>query len=454
MSFRRGFAATLGLDVLARALGAVTLVVLVRGLPVAGFAQYALLLAFVGVAGGAAGGGVRMRYVRLTAERDSRGLPDSARPSFSGALATTLALMLALAAIALLATEAVALAGTSPYGRVLVLTAGAYAVGAAASELAIAHWQALRRFALAGCVSVLRAVTVLAVAVLVVETPLGRSSDSTLLAFAAGMLAFGLAASVPMIRADVAARRFTVRALWVGREERWLTAYYVAGAGFAYVDILVAGALLSDTQIATLGATLRYVSLALGAFPALNAILKVRTSQVDVVDSLAVQRDMLIGWLRRAALPSAAVLLAGVALGPSVIALIDGGRYPGSRVAFQVFLAMVVATYMTAPAVNMLITQLRSAWLAKAVTIALVVNLAGDLLVARPFGVTGIAVVSSAVYVLVDAATVVAALRGAPRTAAASATAHPPKESRNSVRSAPGTLRRRARRNGTRSRTP
>jgi uncharacterized membrane protein len=123
-------------------------------------------------------------------------------------------------------------------------------------------------------------------------------------------------------------------------------------------------------------------------------------------------------------------------------------------VAFQIFLTMVVATYMTAPAVNMLITRLRSAWLAKAVTIALVANLVGDLLVARPFGVTGIAVVSSAVYVLVDLATVVAALRGRARAAPDSEIAQAPKESRNSVASTPGTLRRRARRNGTRSRTP
>jgi O-antigen/teichoic acid export membrane protein len=415
-SFRRGFAATFVLDVLARALGAVTLVVLVRGLPVASFAQYALLLALVGLVGGAAGGGVRMRYIRLTAERDSRGLPAGARPSFSGALATTVALILALAAVALLGAELAALAGGSPYGRVLVVAAAGCAVGAAASELVIAHQLALRRFALAGWIGVLRAASVLVVAVLVVETPLGRSPGSLLLTFAAGMLAFGLAACVPLIRADVAQRRFTPRALWTGREERWLTVFYVAAAGFSYVDILVAGALLSDEQIATLGATLRYLALALGAFPALNAILKVRTSQVDVVDSVARQREMLIGWLRRAAVPCTAMLAAGVALGPSVITLVDGGRYPGSHVAFQILLTMVVATYLTAPASNMLITQARGAWLAGAMTIALVVNLVGDLLVARPFGVTGIAVVSSAVYVLVDAATVLAALRG-PRAA-------------------------------------
>ena len=102
-SFRAGFAATLALDVPARVLGAATLFVLVRALPVSAFAQYALLLALAGLASGAAGGGVRMRYIRLTAECDSRAMPDTARPAFSGALATTVALMAALSAVGLLA---------------------------------------------------------------------------------------------------------------------------------------------------------------------------------------------------------------------------------------------------------------------------------------------------------------------------------------------------------------
>jgi hypothetical protein len=62
----------------------------------------------------------------------------------------------------------------------------------------------------------------------------------------------------------------------------------------------------------------------------------------------------------------------------------------------------------------MLIARERSAWLACAYTVALVVNLIGDVVVARPFGALGIAIVSSSVYVLLDGATTAAAVRGAP----------------------------------------
>ena len=59
----------------------------------------------------------------------------------------------------------------------------------------------------------------------------------------------------------------------------------------------------------------------------------------------------------------------------------------------------------------MLIAQERSAWLARAYTLALVINLVGDVVVARPFAALGIAIVSSTVHVLLDAAATGAALR-------------------------------------------
>ena len=137
-----------------------------------------------------------------------------------------------------------------------------------------------------------------------------------------------------------------------GPRGRWLTLYYASAAGFAYVDLLVAGALLDEREIATLGVSLRYLSLILGAMPALGAILRVRTSQMDVVDSPERQREMLAGWLRRCWRPCVAIFAAGLALAPLAIPLIDGGRYPDSRLVTQVLLATALAAYLTAPAVS------------------------------------------------------------------------------------------------------
>ena len=71
--FRRGFVSTFALDVVARGMSAVTLILLLRTLAVSDFAFIVLLLNVGQFLGSAATGGIRLRYTRLEAERVSRG---------------------------------------------------------------------------------------------------------------------------------------------------------------------------------------------------------------------------------------------------------------------------------------------------------------------------------------------------------------------------------------------
>jgi O-antigen/teichoic acid export membrane protein len=93
-----------------------------------------------------------------------------------------------------------------------------------------------------------------------------------------------------------------------------------------------------------------------------------------------------------------------------LIPAIDGGRYPGSIAALQVFLVAALSAYLTAPATNMLLAQRRYTALASIFGTGLVFNLIGDIAVAQRFGVIGIAIVSTSVYVAIDAAVVIASL--------------------------------------------
>jgi O-antigen/teichoic acid export membrane protein len=199
------------------------------------------------------------------------------------------------------------------------------------------------------------------------------------------------------------------------REDGWLSLWSVAGAGFAYVDVLVAGALLSHYQVATLGASLRYWAIVLSAIPALGAVLRVRTAQVDIVDSPTNQRTMIVSWVRRTTVPAAVLVGGAAALAPVVIPLLDGGKYPRSVEVFQIFLVTAFSAYVTAPAGITMLAQRRYAPLAAIYGAGLLVNLIGDIIVARPYGIVGIAVVSSVVYVGIGLAATIESLREAAR---------------------------------------
>jgi O-antigen/teichoic acid export membrane protein len=165
---------------------------------------------------------------------------------------------------------------------------------------------------------------------------------------------------------------------------------------------MVAGGLLDKDDVASLGAALRYVAIVLAAVPALGAVLRVRTSQADLVDSPASQRAMVVNWVRKTALPAGLLVGGAMLLAPYVIPLIDSGRYPASIEVFQILLLTAFAAYVLAPAANMLMAQRKYTSLAAIFIVALVANLAGDIAVARTFGVVGIAVVSTCVYVTVE----------------------------------------------------
>lgn len=405
-TFRRGFAATFALDLVTSAIGAVTVVVLIRGLSVSSYAYTTLFLTFGQFAGAAASGGVRTRYLREEAERVSRAHASAPQGAFSDALAKGTFSIIVAGVVATPIALVVGF-GSGFAGSGLIVAATGFAIGFAALELAVAHYQARRRFFTAGSLRVSRAVVLLAAAITVVET-----SDSTVsisVWFVASMIGVGVLATAPIARLGRPAG-FT-RWSRFAPEELWLSFYYMAAAGFAYVDVLVAGSLLSKHQVATLGASIRYLAVVLGAFPALGAVLRVRTSQVDVVDSPAKQQAMVVGWLRRATLPASLLIGSAIVAAPYLIPVIDGGRYPGSITALQIFLVTALSAYLSAPVANVLMAQRRYATLTTIYGVGLALNLAGDVAVARPYGVVGIAIVSTAVFVAIDAAMAVASLR-------------------------------------------
>jgi O-antigen/teichoic acid export membrane protein len=410
-TFRRGFTLTFTADLVTKLLSAVTVVVLIRGLTVSAYAYTTLFLTLAQFAGAAAGGGVRTRYLREEAESLSRGRTGGPDGLFAASLFKGVLLVLAVGVCVLPIIGPLHLGAKFGAGTGLILYAVAFAAGFGATELAIAHHQARRQFGRAGLLAMARATALLLAAVLISLTH--QSVSLLSLSFVAAMVLVGVATALPIIRGTLDHRILRLRVLRFDREEAWLSLYYLASAGFAYVDLLVASALLDQEQVATLGAAVRYLAIVLAAAPSLAAVLRVRTAQADMIDSPDAQRLMIVRWVRSGSTVIGLALALTAVLAPWGIPLLSGGRYPESVTAFQIFLITAMSSYVSAPAVSVLMAQRRYPALAWIFMVGLVVNLVGDILVARPFGVIGIAVVSTSVYIALDLVMTIEALRHA-----------------------------------------
>jgi O-antigen/teichoic acid export membrane protein len=392
-TFKRGFVSTFGLNVVARGLSAIAIVLLVRGLEVEDFAYVVLFISVGSFAGSFATGGIRMRYMRQEAERVSRGLEEPS--SFLIAVAGSATQILAAAALGLVGATILGVGASAAERLTFVGLVALYSLGHASTELGIYHHQAHLAFAKAGLFGVLRGGSNCVTAV-VATVGLISSGPVVALCMALGTLAVAVPVCAPLAWATRRSRHGVEGRFGWGAESNWLTVFFVASAGFWYSSMFLVAALLDDGAVASFGAALRYISFVLGPVSALMAVLRVRTSQHDVVDSHSTQLTMLLRWIRQASLPTAAVVGSAAALAPILIPLIDGGRYPDSVTIFQLLLIDAFFVYLTMPAPNLMMAQRRYRLLALLYLVFLVAQTAATVFAGTVWGVIGIAAVSTA----------------------------------------------------------
>ncbi|HEX2160775.1 MAG TPA: hypothetical protein VHF88_03045 [Thermoleophilaceae bacterium] len=394
-TFKRGFASTFTLDVLARAMSAMTLVLLLRALPVDGFAFVILLLSIGQFMGSAATGGLRMRYVRIQAERVSR---ESDEPSsFYLTLRGGIVLIVAAGALGFLGATALDV-GTPEERAVMALIATAYTLGHASIELSAVHYQAHVAFVKAGVLIWLRSFVQFLFAV-GATAGLLKTGTAVGAAFAIGVMCVAVATAGPPAWAT---RKSTVDRegrFGFGRESAALTLFSIATAGRAYINIFLVAALLDDTAVTVYGTATRYISVVMGPVPALMTVMRVRTAQSDMVDSHETQLRLMVDWARRSLVPLIVALGAAAIAAPFVIPLIDEGKYPDTVPVFEIMLVMAFAQLMTLPNPSLLLTQNRYSTLAWVDATVVVVNVLLALAVASHFGVIGIVVVAALVTV-------------------------------------------------------
>jgi O-antigen/teichoic acid export membrane protein len=393
-TFRRGFMSTFTLDVVGRGLSAVATIVFIRTLDVSSFAYLVLFLNIGQFAGSALTGGVRMRYMRTEAERVSRG--HEGHTGFALAMGTSLLLVLVVGVFALLGVTLVDSGGSQAERWLFVALTVAYTAGNAAIEMGIFHYQAHLKFVRAGVVGIARSVAVIAIAI---AAAFGLTESGPLTAALVTAAVFLVAAVVcgPLVLRTLSKPTTAFFRGEFGRESAWLTVYYLGSAGFAYADIFIVAGFLDDAAVSSYGAALRYIAIVLGPMPALIAVMRVRTSQRDLVDSGHAQADLLGSWMKRSFLPVTLVIGAAALAAPFLIPLLDGGRYPDSIPVFQAMLLPALVNYLTVPGPNLLMTQKRYRLLASIYAVALVVQLIAAGGIAIVSGVVAVAVVASVV---------------------------------------------------------
>ncbi len=411
-SFRQGFIATLASDMVSKVMGGITAILLIRHLATADYAYLTLFITISGLLSTAAGGGVRQLYLRSEAENVSRGIESDS--NFLGCLLVSW-LQILIGGILAFGFVAGSNQGQLSYALSLAAVSTSYAVAWATIELVIMHYQARRHFWQSARISASRNTFLLPVILLTILLANGHPTGLMVsIAYVLVMMVLATAFTLFLLKRHTMGTLRGLKVLLFGAETNWITVYYIAAAAFLSVDVFVVDAFLSKNDVAIFGTGMRYYTLIMGAFPALVAVLRVRTSQSDIVDSIDSQRDLLMSWVKRAVIPLTACVVLGAVVAPFIMPILNGGRYPQAVYVFQILLITALAAYLCVPVSSLFMAQRRFKALALLFVGAVIVNTVGDIAAALTLGVVAVAATSMFAYLLLLAGQTIVFLRYKP----------------------------------------
>lgn len=171
-------------------------------------------------------------------------------------------------------------------------------------------------------------------------------------------------------------------------EYRYLFAYFFILGIFTQTDIFMLGILGDNNMLATYGSAFRYysiLSLALGSVHVvLLPMIQQASNDRELFEVFAKQKKMILIFIP-------AVLLAGW-LAQWVIPFIDNGKYPGAVLSFRILCVSAIISFAFSPHVNLVMRFERFGFLFRLICIALILNVATNMLFIPKFGAAGVAI--------------------------------------------------------------
>lgn len=152
-------------------------------------------------------------------------------------------------------------------------------------------------------------------------------------------------------------------------------------------DIILVNRMLDETALSNYGVALKYYQLLLTLQASIATVLRIRTSNKDVVDSRERQREFSIKWIKKTGVYILGVVLVTNIFAAPVMNLLNGERYGLAIPAFRIFIFGAAISYLFAPNTAVMMSAKKHKLLCVYTTIGFVVNALIDLMLIPRWGI-------------------------------------------------------------------
>lgn len=391
-------------DNIAKFIGIITTIILIRMLPKEDYALYTFFWTVAMFFVGFVSSGIDMAYVRFAAEEYStkKKMPNDIFV-FSFILCFAIFLILSPTIIFFSKQLSLLLFKSNLYSKPIFLGFIA-AIGLFSITMISRYYQVQEKYKKAGFIVSLQKVSFFLFLFVIIA--LGRLNFLSIAIIQIVIITFfGLLLISTILKNDLLKEKLVLnfgRFVFFLKVSSWLILYFLCLALFSQLDIFMISRLMSRSDLANYGVAFKYYGLLMLMFPAIKTVLKVRTSKIDMVESIEKQKLFFKKWMKLTTLFFIPVIGLVILFSDYFMNFINGPRYVASILPFKVLAISAICSYIFSPNTDIFRAMKKYFLLFCFGLAALIVNFSGNLLLIPIYGITGAAMATLISYFLVN----------------------------------------------------
>ena len=182
----------------------------------------------------------------------------------------------------------------------------------------------------------------------------------------------------------------------------WLILYFTCSSLFYQLDIFMISRLMTSDDLANYGVAFKYYSALMLMYPSIRTVLKVRTSKIDMVESVEKQRTFLKKWMKMTALLFVPVIGLVILFSDYFMTLFNGPMYIASILPFKILAVCATSNYVFSAATDVFRAMRKFFLLFCLGFIALIMNFLANLWLIPIYGINGAAIATLISSLMVD----------------------------------------------------
>ena len=140
------------------------------------------------------------------------------------------------------------------------------------------------------------------------------------------------------------------------QDSGWIMMYAFMLSAFNQLDVMLLTYMRPQADVAGYGVAYKYYANVLSLLPALQVVLRVRNSKIEMATNKELRRRSVLEWVRKSA-PLALLLFVAGSIGSYLcFPILNGAKYNSSIFTFDILLIGACLSYVTAPNVSFMLS--------------------------------------------------------------------------------------------------